>query len=382
MTEKLRLPHYFTKSVSQEIGELYASTAIGNFALALVMLFEPIFLYSVIGLSIEQVFLFTGAIYFFNIFLMPVGGKIASKYGYYHAISLSIPFQIIYWLLLFGSQQNFNLIYFAPLAFSLEKCLFWPAFHSSMARFAGSEQRGREFSVLYAIVNVVSVIGPFIGGIVSESMGVRFAFVLAATVYSCSFLPLFMKKEEFTPKIYEFKLTWELYKNYPKKALGYFGFGEELIVLSIWPIFIYLVVKDFQNAGLLTTIATLISTLFALYLGKVSDKYNKQVLIKIGAFFTLLVWVFRYVVKNFWGAFAFDSLSRTSKDLFFIPLSSLTYERAQENHIMAYAVFFEQALSISKLLAAIAGALIFAATGSFMAIFILAGLFSLFYMLL
>jgi hypothetical protein len=43
-------------------------------------------------------------------------------------------------------------------------------------------------------------------------------------------------------------------------------------------------------------------------------------------------------------------------------------------------VFFEQALAIGKLLAALLGIVVFALTGSFMALFILAALFSLLYM--
>lgn len=382
MSFKLRLPHYFSKSVSEEISELYASTAVGNFALAVVMLFEPIFLYSVLGFSIEQVLLFTGSIYAFNLFLMPLGGKIASRFGYYHSITLSIPFQILYWLLLFGSQNHFDLIFFAPLAYSIQKSLFWPAFHASMARFANTQQRGREFSAWYALMNMVNILGPLLGGLISESFGVRAAFIVASAIYTASFLPLFYKKEEFVPKIYQLKLTWELYKKYPKKFLSYVGFGEELLALTVWPIFIFIVVKDYQSAGILTTISTLISTVLALYIGKISDSYSKGVLVKVGSFFAFLTWIARFAAKGFGATFIIDALARTSKEVVFIPLSTLTYERAQKDHTMAYAVFFEYSLSIGKFLAAAMGIGVFAATGSFMALFILAALFSLLYMLI
>jgi MFS family permease len=381
MTHKFRLPHYFVKAVSQEIGELYASTAIADFAIALVLLFEPIFLYSVLRFTIPQVLMFTAAVYAFYIILIPFGAKIASRYGYYHSIALSIPFQIVYWLLLFGSQNNINLIFFAPLAYAIEKSLFWPAFHSTISRFARSEQRGREFSMLYAIVNFVHILGPVVGGLLAQKYGVRAAFMVAASIYVCSIIPLFLKREDFVPKLYQYKDTLELYKTYPTKFLGYLGFGEELIVLTIWPIYIYVIVKDYKDAGLLATIATLVATILALYVGKVTDNNNhKRVLIKIGAFFYFLVWIFRYVAISFWSVFSIDSLSRTSKDLVFIPLSTLTYERAEATHIMPYSVFFEQSLAIGKLAASIIGLVVFLLTGSFMAVFFVAALFSLLYM--
>jgi MFS family permease len=320
------------------------------------------------------------AVYALYILFIPLGARIISRYGYEHGIFFSIPFQILYWVFLFSSQTHFNLIYLAPVAFAIEKALFWPAFHADVARFAQDKQRGREFSVLYAIVNVVYIVGPFIGGAISETFGVRVTFILASVIYFCSFIPLFTTKEVFVPKLYDFRQTWELYKTYPKKFLGYLGFGEELLVLTVWPIFIYAVLKDYSETGSLVTIATLVATILALYIGKVTDQYSKRLLVKVGAFLYFLVWIARFVASSFWSTFAVESLSRTSKDLVFIPLSTLTYERANETHIMPYVVFFEQSLSVGKLVACLLGILLFTLTGSFYALFILAGLFSLLYM--
>lgn len=379
MSHKFRLPYYFATSVRREIGELYVSTAIADLAIAVVLLFEPIFLYSVLHFTIGEVLLFMGAVYALYIVLIPFGAKIVSRFGYEHGIFFSIPFQILYWVFLFGSQTNIAWIYLAPLAFAIEKALFWPAFHADVARFARSEQRGREFSALYAIVNLVYILGPFLGGLLSEKFGVRVTFVVASAVYFCSFIPLFTTKEVFLPKLYQFRDTWAMYKTYPKKFLGYLGFGEELLVLTVWPIYIYVVVKDYKDIGVLAAVATLVATLLALYIGKISDKYSKRVLIRVGAFFYFLVWLARFIAGNFWSVFSVDALSRTSKDLVFIPLSTLTYERAEATHIMPYVVFFEQSLSVGKLLACVLGIAVFAATGSFFALFILAALFSILY---
>ncbi len=380
MTTKLRLPAYFARSVRTQISELYASTAIADLAIAIVLLFEPIFLYSVLHFTVQEVLWFMGAIYALYIIFIPFGARIASRYGYYHAIAFSIPFQIIYWILLFGSENNLTLLYFAPVAFAIEKSLFWPAFHASVSRFARDEQRAREFSVLYAIVNLTMIAGPFIGGFLSERFGVRITFAVASIIYSCSFLPLFIKREVFVPKLYQFRDTLRLYKTFPLKFLGYVGFGEEMLVLTVWPIFIFVVIKDYQETGTLVTLATLAATVLALYIGKISDKYNKRELIKIGSFFYFLVWIARYLATGFWGVFAIDALSRTSKDTVFIPLSTLTYERAEATQIIPYSVFFEQSLAIGKLLACVLGIILFSLTGSFTVLFLLAALFSLLYM--
>ena len=386
---KFRLPNYFAQSVRKEIGQLYASVAIADLALAIVTLFEPIFLYSIVGLSIPQILIFNGIAYAVYIVLIPFGAKIATLYGYAHGILFSIPFQILFWIFLYAGQDNISLLFIAPVLYGIEKSLYWPSFHASVARFAQDEQRGREFGVLYFIVNAVSIIGPFIGGFLSEKFGVRITFVFASAIYVCSFIPLFMKAEVFVPKVYQYRDTWKLYKEFPRKFLGYIGFGEEMLLLNIWPIYVYVIVVGYEKIGLLVTVATLIGTVLGLYVGKITDQYSKRVLIKIGAFFYFLFWVFRTIALSPISVFAAETFSRTSKDLVFIPLSTLTYERAEATHIMPYIVFFEQSLAVGKLIAAILGAGIFtlvtvilgfSLSVGFMVLFVIAGLFSLFYM--
>src|ERR1051326_3173066 len=97
------LKQYFPKDIRQEIGELYASSAISNFALSLVMLLEPIFLYTTLHFSVTKILGFMAVVYAVYIVCIPFGGKIASIYGYRHCIALSVPFQIFYWLALLAS---------------------------------------------------------------------------------------------------------------------------------------------------------------------------------------------------------------------------------------------------------------------------------------
>jgi len=145
MLFNFHLPHYFATKVRSEIEHLYASTAIGNLAQAMITLFEPIFLYQVVGLSVTEVLLFMAVVYAFYIVLIPWGAKIASKHGYAHSIFYSIPFQILFWLALVGAQYSEWMLYAAPVLFAIQKTLFWPAWHATLARFADGRQVAREF---------------------------------------------------------------------------------------------------------------------------------------------------------------------------------------------------------------------------------------------
>ncbi|HEX3099759.1 MAG TPA: MFS transporter [Patescibacteria group bacterium] len=380
--EHFHLPHYFTSKVRKEIEHLYGAVAIGNLAQAIIALFEPIFLYHVVGLSVSEVLLFMAAIYAVYALIIPFGGKVAAKFGYAHAIFFSIPFQIIFWFLILGAEKNILLLIGAVLSLAIQKTLYWPALHASLARFSGKKQRGREFSLMYAIMNLMQIIGPMLGGFLSAILGIEAVFVIASIIYFCSAVPVLWSIEIFKPKPYHWHDTLALYKQYPLKFLGYFGFGEELLVLTIWPIFIYIIIANYQDTGTLVTIATLVATGLALYIGFYTDRHSKESLLRAGTLIYALTWLARIPIISPFAVFITDALSRTTKSLVFIPVSAVTYERAEQTHIMPYVIGFEQMLAIGKMLAALIGMVVFIATGSFVALFIVASILSLFYFLI
>lgn len=386
--ELFHSPHYFTSKIKREIEQLYGAVAIGNLAQAIITLFEPIFLYHVVGLSVPEVLLFMGSVYALYVLIIPFGGKIAARYGYAHAIFFSIPFQIVFWFLVLGSETNVAFLIPAALVFAIQKSLYWPALHAILAQYSSKQQRGREFSFMYAIGSLMQIIGPMIGGLMSSMIGIEALFVIASGIYLCSAIPLLWTKEVFKFVPYHFHQTWDLYKKYPAQFIGYFGFGEELIVMTAWPIFIYLILDNYQDTGSLVTVATLVATGLALYIGIYTDKHSKQSLLRAGTLIYALTWLARLPVVSPFATFITDALSRTTKSLVFIPTSAVTYERADsqrpeyEDQVLPYVVGFEQALAVGKLLAALAGMVVFAATGSFAALFILGAIFTLFYFLL
>jgi MFS family permease len=380
MLSHFHFPQYFSSEIKKEIGELYASSAIANMALSIVMLFEPIFLYVALGFTVQQILWFMALVYLVYVVFIPWGGKVASLYGYKHAIAMSIPFQILYWSMLLAARDTHAIVLVAAVAFGLQKSLYWPGFHALMARYANQQQMGREFGVVYAITSISHILGPLLGGLLAQSFGFVGAFITASVIYCCSIIPLFREKEMFIPKEYAFRQTIGLYKSMPRKFVGYMGFGEELLVLTIWPIVMYNILQNYRDTGTVATIASLFAALLALMIGKISDQYTKKVLIKLGAFFTALVWIARVAASTAGSIFAIDSLSRTSRELTAIPLATHMYLKAEETHVVPYVVFFEQSLAIGKLLACILGIILFSLTGSFVVLFILAALFSLLYM--
>src|SRR3989344_5204474 len=109
----MRIPPLFTLSYiispvllrfpQRELGEFYLSIALRTFALGLIAIFEPIYIFLHVGRSIPLTLFYFGAVYVISGLFAPVGMKICSRLGVKRTMVASIPCALLYygglWLL-------------------------------------------------------------------------------------------------------------------------------------------------------------------------------------------------------------------------------------------------------------------------------------------
>src|SRR3989344_2088692 len=164
------LPHYFSTHLNREVTEVYWFTIISNFAISMVYIFEPIYLYP-LGYSLSKIMWFYVIVYVAYMIFISFGAKFAGRYGYKHAIFLANIFFAAYWLSLFGIKNHPTLFFIAPLFFALQKSMLWPAYQADIALNSVQQQRGREVGVLISLVQIAFIGGPLVGGLISASFG-------------------------------------------------------------------------------------------------------------------------------------------------------------------------------------------------------------------
>ncbi len=377
------LPH----NMKRQVKELFASTILVNLALAMVMIFEPIYLYK-IGYSLQKIMFFYLITYFVYFWIMPLGAKFARKKGYELGMLLgTILFSLFYIGLFFIEQYSF-LFYIVPLILAAQKTFYWPAYHADFARFSDDSEEGREISGLTTAVSLVYIIGPALAGFIITQWGFGALFTIATIIFLASNIPTLITKEEFEKKDFSYKEAYKylISSKNRKSFLAYLGFGEELIVLVVWPVFISIIITDIFDLGLIVTLATLVTSVITLYIGRITDSNNKRSILSLGASFYSLAWFARIFIINQLGIFFVDTLSRLAKNVVAVPLTAITYERAKSRSVMKTVVFFEMSLVVGKFIAIllIYTALFFIADEifAFKLTFILAGGMSLLYLLL
>ncbi|OIO46144.1 MAG: hypothetical protein AUJ28_03065 [Parcubacteria group bacterium CG1_02_37_51] len=378
---------YLPQKMKTEVRELYASALILYFGLALIFIFEPIYLYR-LGYSLQQIMMFWVIVYAVYIFILPLGGKVAERFGYEHTIFYGTFFWILLYLCMYLIQYWPIFFFITPIVWAIQKSLYWPAYHANFAKYSGNQEEGREISFLTILTSASYVVGPIFGGFILYFWGFSVLFIVVAILLLVSNVPMLLTKEKFKPVPVDYQYSFKrmFAKENRKQFLAYMGFGEEILVVVVWPIFISIFITSYLSIGWLVGVATLITALVTLFIGKWADRINKREILKIGVSFYSLSWVLRLIIAGPWSIFFTDTLSRASKNTINVPLQAITYENAKNYTIMNTVLMFEMSLAIGKLIACLA-ALILVSLFSvglipFYIIFAMAGAITWLYVLL
>ena len=366
---------------SRQMKGLMSATALLDFALSAISLFEPIYLYT-LHWSLSAICLFYFAVYIAAFLLLPIGARYAGRIGFQHSILFSSPFLIAYYLALYAIPKNPAFVAVAIAAYALQKALYWPGFDAEMAASGHDGERGREVSGITSLTSFAAILGPSFGGVLLGALGFSWTFAVIGLLMLLSNIPLLAMPQERAREAlpYWAAVRRVFTKEHRGFALALCGFGEEFVALVIWPIFIFVALKGFAATGVLVSISLLLSTLAVLFIGRLSDLQSRHAVLRTGSIFTAFSWFLRPFLLGPVGVLAGDFFYRVSKFLLAVPLVAVVYERAGKGPVLERTALYEMSIFFGKALTMLVGAAVaLALPGNFTAFFILAALLSLLY---
>ncbi|MCP6726843.1 MAG: MFS transporter [Patescibacteria group bacterium] len=323
--------HYFDYFVKRDVDKFFIAVAIRNLAMGMVLVFEAVYIFLFFNQTIAPVFFFFAALYLLYGLFVVMGAKVISKIGPTRSILVSYFLYFIFYISLFLFSQSFFFVPLAVVAGAAGMALYWPSFHIDFVRFSSTSHRGKEVGKVNVAALLPMVASPFIGGWIITTLGYPALFVAVLITLLASAIPLMYTKE--THEMYTDSYRKVFGKIFSRErwraSLAFSSVALEIAInLTIWPLFMFMAAITFSQIGGITSFSLLISALFILYIGKLSDTKDRSWLLNIGAIWTSIAWVMKYFVQTPFDAFLAQTVYKTSRAAVGIPFFTFFYEKA------------------------------------------------------
>ncbi len=322
-----------------------------TFGESLINIFVPIYLYT-LGFRIYQILFFYFLASLFFILFSFCGAKIVSKIGEKHAILLSTPFAIAYYVGLIYVESNYLIFLILPLILSLRRILFNYGHHLNYISHSEKNKRGQELAIFGIVTLLATAFAPFLGSYIA-SINYSIVFIISPVLITIGTAPLFLSRDKFE-KI-DFSFVGVFKKIFSKENRGNFisfsGYAiESIIGRSIWPIFLIIIVGTLSKTGLLISASMLISLLAFHFVGKLTDKVSKIRLLKIGTILYFFAWVGRIFANTAYKVLFIDSYKNLSEKILHLPWSAHSYDIAKRSNYFEFIVSREIIFNFIRIL--------------------------------
>lgn len=309
--------------------------SLNSFAMGFIAIFIPIYLLQ-LGYSLQMVMLWMIIHHSSLLISAFITVFVSNKIGLVHVLHIRFILLLAYFLLLlYGLNDVPVLFYIIPILIGVESAFYWIPLNILFVRNTKEEDMGNSMSKFFVIPNALSMLSPLVGAFIAVHFGFNLLFIFAMVILFFTFLPIISLHSEKT----DFKFSWEKIKEVLRKNRQYFipevvdNLAED--AMTLWTIFIYLQLASTIQVGIIGTITSIAALFFTLTIGKLTDKWDKFKLIKIGAILVSLVWFINFAVGEFfpnqWLFYIATIFATLALKVFLVPYSSIMYNQARKD---------------------------------------------------
>src|SRR5581483_10277881 len=196
-------------ALNRPLRELFLFSLLFSFAQALIMIFEPVFLYQ----QHFPLWLIAGYYalhYTVYVLLLPLGAMFTARFGVERSLALSTPLLVIYFLALASVPYVPALLGLVLLLLALHKTFFWPAFYTDFARNGDGHHRGRDLSTMNVVIQGVGIIAPTISAVIAALYGFPMLFVVTALLTLAASVPLLIGTQQYRLTKVGYRTPWRV----------------------------------------------------------------------------------------------------------------------------------------------------------------------------
>lgn len=321
--------------------------AIRLFAVSMISIFIPLYLLQ-LNFSLASVFAYYAVMNAVHAIAVIPAAKMASFFGFKHAILFSIPFVVTFFALLYTIELYHWHLFILAFFVGINRAFFWIGYHTDFSQFSDGKNRGSEIGLGKIFSSLSHASGPLIGGVLLTLFGFKFLFVVVSVLLFASAIPLFFTKDIHSPVHFSIKQIF--FDQKLKDFLGFIGYGVESGVrIILWPMFIFLtILNDFALLGFVKSLYLFFSVSFVFIIGRFADVKRKLVL-RIGALLSAVIWGIKIFITTSLQVYIIDAIHGMVKPAVEIPFDALTYDKAGKKNIVQFIIFREISIQAGRM---------------------------------
>ncbi len=341
------IKHHLFRMRFTELNEIYWFMAIRSFALSLITIFIPIYLYK-INFGISNIFLYYLFLYMFEFIFEFFSSKYIKHNGPKHSMILSLPFMIFHLWQLFSIEKYHWAPWMLAIAASISLAFFWEAYHYDFSRSKHTAKATKEIGKLFITLSIIGATAPLVGGFLASYFGINsLLLIVIILLFFASLILLKTKDKNFRKG--KLVLSKVNLKSIKKHLIAYSGLGWETVAgMQIWPLFLFLIISSYSKIGIITS-ATLIITVFVTYwVSHRADKGKRTDYIKTGSIASAIIGIFQVFVETITQAFAVNMGRSFARSVSQSPFDSEYYLHADEESRSEYIYIMESTVDFSR----------------------------------
>ena len=303
--------HNFLFPLDRRMAALYFALGLFQFAEGLLSIFIPIYFYRS-GFTVSKILIFYTliSVYFVALvfIILPLLKKLSNK-----AMMLWSILPIIGYYLGLGFVLKFPFLFaILPFLLALYMLLFNVGYHLDFSDAVRDGYVGREVGLSYVAVAVAGFLSPLTGGVLIGVFGFQVTFVVGSLILFLAIIPLFFFPSRTLAPDLQLKSLITYLKNRSLFPFNLSGAGyamEEMVVRISWPLFLFLLINDFEKFGAVISLGVLAGAAVNYLSGLFSDAGRRRKILSLASWASALLWLSRIFLRNAGGA-ALNHLGR------------------------------------------------------------------------
>jgi len=229
-----------------------------------------------------------------------------------------------------------DVIWVIPIAavlHGLQNPLYWLSYRSLFATEGVLSNLGREVGFSAITTQMAGIAGPVLGGVIITVWGFPSLFIVALIIVVMSGVPFFLMPKHKHTYSASFKdvIEWLKKPKHRNEELSFLGRRIDDFVLTLfWPIFVFLILGDFEKQGLLASLGLIASALMVYIAGRVFDTKHSYKAYRFGVVANSIIWLLRGFGRNLGQLLMVETSANAVSPFYWVTYDSLLYERARE----------------------------------------------------